>query len=180
MEAEINSDLRAYQFFLEDPEAAMQGERLSSAESSPDIDRSSAILELAHNHPERFIELVSKLSPVIQDIFFQYYLLGRTYAQIGAILFPEAGPHGNYVRVRRGNSIGISALCAVIAFNGPPPARTKKKALAKAYRDMLKFNFATRTVQAKAPKSFGFYEVTPNGDLGELFSPSWSVLKRNS
>jgi hypothetical protein len=156
------------------------------------LESGSPILSLAHEDTDRFIDLVGHLSPMIQDIFLQYYLLGRTYEQIGALLFPHSGRWWQQEQVKKGNEIGLNALCAVIAYDGPPPVNARKRHLVAAYQEMLRFDRFTKRIRVrreagertqaytfKIPKSLGLFAVTPNGDLGELFPPSWSVLKRN-
>jgi len=44
------------------------------------------IQRLAEDYPEKFTELVNKVSPFSQDILIQYYLLRRTQEQIGAVM----------------------------------------------------------------------------------------------
>src|ERR1700678_301761 len=80
---------RSQVLFRRSEAEAVAGLGLVSVETVPEENRAPTIIALAFESPERFVELVSHLSPLIQDIFFQYYLLGRTYAQIGAVLFPK-------------------------------------------------------------------------------------------
>ena len=83
---ELMSEVRAEALWHQSPEAALAGQRLTSAETDPDMDTSLAIANLALEQPERFRELVGFLPLPIQDIFFQSDLLGRTQAHIGRLL----------------------------------------------------------------------------------------------
>ena len=93
---ETSSDELAGDLFRTDPDAALSAQRLVSAEAnrdarddwqaSPNRKKSKMVYELAAGQPERFLELVSYLPHVIQDIFYQYFLLGRTQTQIGELL----------------------------------------------------------------------------------------------
>jgi hypothetical protein len=93
---ETSSDDLAQELFRVDPEAALAGSKLVSAEAnvdtrddwqaSPNRKKSKMVFELASGQPERFLELVGFLPHIIQDIFYQYFLLGRTQTQIGKLL----------------------------------------------------------------------------------------------
>lgn len=93
---ETSSDQLAGELFRADPEGALSATRLVSAEgngyarddwsASPNRKKSKMVYELAAGQSERFLELVSYLPHVIQDIFYQYFLLGRTQTQIGELL----------------------------------------------------------------------------------------------
>ena len=149
--------------------------------STPNYGPVAAIFNLCSEDPARFIELVSFLSPVTQDILIQYYLLGRTYEQIGMLLFPDNTFWTQVEYVKWGNEIGIKALGAVIAFGGRPTEGQLRRRpnLAEPFRRMLAFktDLDSRVVKMKSPPSFGKFSVTPNGDLGELFPPSWSAMR---
>lgn len=172
--------------FLERSIAIFRDEEASggavSFETDPASDRSLAIMNLAESDTERFVELVSFLSPVVQDVLFQYYLLGRTYAQIGAVLFPNKTTVAAQVLVKTANKLGVRALGGVIKCGGAPSREQAAKypEAAEAYNDMHAFSVRlpdVPTVNLKTPGSFGQFAVTPNGDLSELFPPSWSVLR---
>ena len=109
---------RAEVLFRQSPEKALSNPTLASAEADPSSDRSLAIVAFATDQPERFISLVSCLPPTIQDIFFQYYLLGRTFSQIGALLFPNRAPNTQLKYVKTGRQIGLRALCVAIKMGG--------------------------------------------------------------
>lgn len=181
-----NADFRSLavscENFRRDPDSATSGSSLISSETDPASDRSLAIMNLAESDTERFVELVSFLSPVVQDVLFQYYLLGRTYAQIGAVLFPNKTTVAAQVLVKTANKLGVRALGGVIKCGGAPSREQAAKypEAAEAYDDMHAFSVRlpdVPTVNLKTPRSFGQFAVTPNGDLSELFPPSWSVLR---
>lgn len=166
--------------FRESPEKAIAGQTLVSAEGSPE-GLSTAILGIIESDREKFLYLISLLSPVIQDIFIQYYLLGRTYAQIGAVLFPRQTQGSQAFTVQTGNRIGLRALCAVIKFGGEPTKKQAKKfpELALAYTEMQKFQNAERgDLEVAASSILGDFVVPLQADLAEFFSPSWSVMWR--
>jgi hypothetical protein len=164
-------DEAAEELFRECPDRALAGGALISAESDPENDRSLGIMALATEFPQRFLKLVGYLNPVMQDVFLQYYLLGRTYSQIGAVLFPEKTSVAAQVAVKRQNLAGLKAVCWIIKRGGTSRLRKPERKAA-----MLDFKPSGGEVRLSAPKSFGQFAINPNGDLSELFSPSWSVL----
>jgi hypothetical protein len=91
---ETSSDHLAERLFKDDPTGALSGSQLVSAEAhsaddwqaSPNRKKSKMARAMAEEQPERFLELVAYLPHVIQDIFYQYCLLGRTQEQIGRTL----------------------------------------------------------------------------------------------
>ncbi len=171
------SDKRAAELFRADPEAALSGTRLNSAEADPGADRSRAIISLATEQPERFLELVGYLPHAIQDIFFQYYLLGRTQTQIGSLL--GMSQTGVWQALR----LGLEAICAIIALGGPPdlqflpgkasPLRVRAY---NVYQEMLAFQTraGTReTLKVEEPERLGEFELRVDDETLELnFSPS--------
>jgi hypothetical protein len=167
---------RAQSLWRDSPDAAFAGDGLLSAESQSDMDRSLAIVSLATDAPDRFISLVSHLTPIVQDILYQHYLLGRTYEQIGRVLFP------GHVRltqpVQLGNRLGLRALCAVIKCRGNLARLPRRGPLAAAWRDMLEWHprVSRRPVRLRSTSDLGSFVIAPNGQLGELFAPAWSIL----
>lgn len=111
---ETTADIRSLASYYHDPDSVLSGQRLTSAETDPEADRSLAIANLALDAPERFLELVGELPAPIQDIFLQYYLLGRTQTQIGYLL------GRSQTAVWQQRDIGLEAMCAFIFFEGPP------------------------------------------------------------
>lgn len=111
---ETTSEIRSLASYYHDPEQALRAERLISAETDPEADRSLAIANLAVDDRARFVELVEELPHVIQDIFFQYYLLGRTQTQIGYAL------GRSQTAVWQQRDLGLEAICACVYFGGPP------------------------------------------------------------
>jgi hypothetical protein len=178
------ADRRAVELFHDSPDGAFSGSIPYSAETNSKADQSLAIVSLACQDQDRFIELVGFLSPAIQDIFFQYYLLGRTYEQIGTLLFPQKTRAAAQAIVKRGNYFGLRALCAVIRFGGHPNEKQTKRypLLAAAYDAMLTFQARIEVAgaSAKTPTDLGDFEIAPNGHLAQFFAPSWSVLGPSS
>jgi len=172
---------RAQSLWRFDPDAALTGDGLLSAESQSDMDRSSAMVALATDSPDRFIALASHLTPLVQDILYQHYLLGRTLTQIAAVLFPENTPgHGGSGRrtAMIGHQIGIRALTVVIRCHGHIDRIPRRGPVADAWHRMLDWNPRTsrRMVRLRTARDLGSFVIAPNGQLSELFAPSWSVL----
>jgi hypothetical protein len=172
------SDKRSVEFFRASPEEALSGSRLSSAEADPGADRSRAIISLAVEQPERFLELVGYLPHAIQDIFFQYYLLGRTQTQIGSLL--GMSQTGVWQALR----LGIEAICAVILSGGEPPdlrfvpsvnAPLHRKAY-DAYQAMLEFETkaeARGMLRIDSPRNLGEFILRVDDETLEVqFAPS--------
>lgn len=174
---DLSSDARAEQLFRQDEERAVSGLVLSSAETDPSADRSLAITELALRDPARFIELVNYLPHAIQDMFYQYYFLGRTQEQIGKLI------GCGQTRVWQSLKLGREAMCAVIYFGQPPsvslicgevmtPRELKLKAawdscLAYHVREENKEELAIKT-----PRNLGEFVVsTVDDELNEFFAP---------
>jgi hypothetical protein len=121
---ETSSDDLAQELFRVDPDAALSGSKLVSAEAnvdtrddwqaSPNRKKSKMVFELASGQPERFLELVGFLPHIIQDIFYQYFLLGRTQTQIGRLL------DMSQKNVWQALEVGVGGVAALIHFNGPP------------------------------------------------------------
>jgi hypothetical protein len=80
------SDQKAVEKYRLDPEEALSGGGLLSVEADPDEQRADAVRVFAQECPERFLWAVEQLPQVIQDIFYQYYLLGRKQTHIGNAL----------------------------------------------------------------------------------------------
>jgi hypothetical protein len=182
--AKLLADKRAVELFHDSPNHSFTGSVPYSAETNFLFDQSLTIVNLATQTPRRFINLVSYLSPAIQDIFFQYYLLGRTYKQIGTLLFPNKTVAASQAIVKRGNYFGLRALCAVIKFKGKPSEAQAQRhpRLAEAYEAMLTFQARIEVAwsSVKTPTDLGDFEIAPNGHLAEFFAPSWSVLGPSS
>lgn len=153
------------------PDDALSGDSLFSAETSADLDldRSRALVALAADYPDRFLTLISRLTPIIQDIFIQHYMLGRTRVQIGATLFPHRREETQRFLVNQGSSVGMAAL--------------NSRRGSKAWKAMLAWqsgSHPTRPVTLRAPSDLGAFVIVPNGQLREIFAPSWSALGPHS
>lgn len=184
---ETSSDRRAINLFRHDAEAALSHQQAVSAEAdagvqdewqaSPNRKKSKMVYEIAVAQPERFLELVSYLPHAIQDIFYQYYLLGRTQTQIGELLSMSQ------TAVWQALELGIDAVAAIILFGGPPPAPrifsncndpTRMKAHI-AYNNMLNFQTKPESRQeliVDAPTTLGeFILRTDDPDINDQFAP---------
>ena len=149
---------------------------LVSAESSIEHDRSKAALALASDDPDRFIELCWYLTPICHDILIQYYILGRTHHQIGSLFFSDRSTVAIKWQIQKGHQIAVKALAVASRFDGPPLESAEPR-FRKAWKDML--NWEPRIEnrrKLKAHSGLGEFVVIPNGQLGELFAPTWSVL----
>lgn len=132
------TEARALRLWQADEQAALRGKQLASAEADSvardsyqkdnKYKRPRMIWELACEHPEKFMELVTKLPHALQDIFFQRYLLGRTEAQIAELFEVSTFP------IQTALKTGIDGLCAIVA--GETEGESE---LAQAYRRMLEF-----------------------------------------
>ena len=96
----------AVECFEENVEQALEGRKLFSLETNHKLDRSTTIVDFILNNPQCFIALAKDLPPLMQDIIFQYYFLGRAQTQIGQILGT------NQDTVWRGIVLATKALCA--------------------------------------------------------------------
>lgn len=156
----------AVDVFRASPDRAFSGRKLISVETSEE-GSSQAIADIASDDPVRFAVLISALSPIIQDILLQYYLLGRTHDEIGFVLFPNKAKKNRdrsknpaELAARRGHEIGIAALCAVMQGG--------------THDGMLKFEARTRRkkeVRVSSSSDLGQFVIKPNGQLPELFAP---------
>ena len=171
---ELLTQSRSEALFRDDPDSALAGGGLLSSEAHG-TPLSMAAITLATESPDRFLSLVSTLTPIIQDILIQYYLLGRTYDQIRSLLFPR---NTSNECVKIGNRIGVRAL-AVAASGISIAALPPDSPLRSAWSDMLRWNpdhGGRRPVTIRAPRDLGSFIIHPNGQLRELFAPRWSVL----
>ena len=161
---ELSSDARAVDRFREDEQAALAGTQLLSPETdaaarerwsrSPNRKKSKMMGELAAADPARFLELVQQLPHVIQDIFFQYYLLGRAQEHIGQTL------EMSQTAVWQTLSLGIDGVCALIQGKPLPDAVAEFKHDCK------------KTLCFKEPGTLGQFELRVDDDTLELnFAP---------
>jgi len=159
---EMNSESRAVELFARDPEASLAGRSLLSFETDATLDRSLAIANLAVENPARFLELVSYLPHSIQDIFFQYYLLGRTYKQIARLM---GGWNGSFWE---GISLGTEAICEILA-NGDAAIASD------AYQKMLKFaanRDHPKPLTIKEPEILGSFSISiTHEEFEQCFAP---------
>jgi hypothetical protein len=182
--ADRSVDEHARTLWRESPEAAFAGNGLYSAEAighihstRPELRLSFAVVTLATNDPERFLSLTSQLTPIIQDILIQYYLLGRTYWQIGSLLFPGRSLESTERVIRDGHGIGLSALALSIRSGESTDIRDSDP----LWRNMLEWTPREkdrRSVRVKTPRDLGDFIIVPNGQLGELFAPAWGMFNR--
>ena len=157
----ISTEIAAEDFWKEDPEGALAGGRLASVETGMNAGpernnvgrgnlRTAMVMNLAAEQPGRFRELVSKLSPMLRDIFFQYYILNRTQVQIGRTL--GCGQKNVDYWLKK----GIGQLCSVIAYG-------------VAGEDS---GVGGRKVRLKSPRTLGAFEIrTDDTELKSYFAP---------
>ena len=176
---DINSDKRAVELFKEKPELSLQGDKRVSIEADPFYDESDAFFKLAVDDPTKFLELVGYLPHLIQDIFFQYYLLGRTQVQIAKVL------GCSQTNIWQDLRLGREAIGAILEFGGPPPTaamdavkangRQFKMACA-AYRAMAAFKtkeHQREPLTIKEPKTLGEFQLSIDDETFDLnFSPA--------
>lgn len=173
---ETVSDARAERFFTDSPEEALSGSRLASAEADPGADRSLAIVNLAVDEPERFLELVSYLPHALQDIVYQHFLLGRTQTQIGNLL--GLGQTAVWQLLK----LSVEGLCAVIAWGGEPPndlvgswvAGSREARMREAWEAVLRFRTKRdqrRDLYVNAPKALGRFDIRVTDDFEIQFTP---------
>lgn len=172
---EAVSRLRSIEFFRIQPERALAGEGLSSAEADPSQDSSLAIVNLLNEQPERFHQLIGYLPPLIQDIFLQYFILRRTQYQIAETLsITQSGTEGR--GVSQGLRLGMEAICAIIAW-GPDPNKMNGHAAAASYRLLLAQKTkpaSTRKLNVKVPANLGSFEISAKDhNLEEFFVFKW-------
>lgn len=181
---ESTSEARAVDFFNRSPEDALAGSSLVSAETDKASDRSEPITNLAVEQPERFIELVSYLPHAIQDIFFQFYFLGRTQTQIGELM-----DKGQTV-IWQTLELGTRAICAIIHFGSPnellkreqwyavtrttPPE--PERSMIIAYKAALAFRTKPESREelvVEEPGNLGDFEISANDvNLMAFFAPA--------
>ena len=172
-DVEVLSYRTSQSVFHDSESRALAGEGTHSAETHFH-DNSNAILSLALTTPDRFRSLVDLLPPLIADIFYQYYVLGRTYSQIGVTLFPGRSTNAQQMLVKRGNQRGARALAELVADR---PGLF----LADAIRWSSRYDRSRHAaVRIRAHRDLGAFVVAPNGQLRELFAPSWSVMGPSS
>lgn len=168
---------RAQDIFNESPDNSLSGTGLYSAESVPGWGRTTSVIEYVTDEPDRFLSLVAHLTPVVEDILIQYYLLGRTYSQIGSLLFPLKAERVRCWTVHKGTRIGLAALASLLASGGTLPIAAAHSA---PWTEMLGWvpldSDRRRTIRLRAPRDLGDFVIVPNGQLAELFAPRWSVL----
>ena len=172
---------RADEIFRQDEHAALSGSTTLSAETMPmEWNSTVPLLNLATDSPDRFLHLISHLTPILEDIFIQYYLMGRTYAQIGALLFPSRGSNAAEIQVKTGHRIGVDALCVYLRTRGRISRLGQRSAMRGQWARMLEWQRSTarRPLRIRLHDDLGEFVVHPNGQLDELFAPSWSVLGR--
>jgi hypothetical protein len=137
-----------------------------------------SIASVALEHSEAFLGLVGKLPPLIQDVLIQYYLLGKTYNQICAIVLPERSTF----LIHKAHHLGVRALGAIVEFGGKPTRKQAKQRpeLSRYYDEMIEFSEkygSHESVRIEMKKALASFEIVPNGQLKELFAPEWSVLE---
>lgn len=161
---ETSSDHYAERLFRDDEDAALAGSKIISAEghaadswdASPNRKKSKMVWALAAEQPERFLELTSFLPHLIQDIFYQYFLLGRTQEQIGETLGLRQK------QVWQALELGVDGIAAVSA-NGALPEEVLKFRTSSEQRE---------TLVLEEPTTLGEFIVsTSDKSIEEFFSP---------
>lgn len=181
---ESTSEARAVDMFRRSPEEALSGAGLVSAETDKSADRSLPIANLAVDEPERFIELVSYLPHAIQDIFFQFYFLGRTQTQIGELM-----DKGQTV-IWQTLELGTRAICAIIHFGSASELLKKDQwyavtrttppepehSMIIAFKAALAFRTKPESREdlvVEEPDNLGDFEISANDiNLMDFFAPS--------
>ena len=174
---ESMSDHRAEELWRQDPDAALAGNGLASVEGDASRDRSKAIMALAVEQPERFVELVGRLPELLQDILLQRYLLGRTHAQIAGVLGMSPSSGGK-MGVSQNLRLAVEGLCAVIAWGGGPPkddwvaqCSSRERELLEAYRECEGLRGRQRAIAVRAPRVGAFVLRTDDPALRAAFAP---------
>jgi hypothetical protein len=161
---ETSSDRLAADLFRTDPEAALAGSQIVSAEghrgddwaASPNRKKSKMVYELAAEQPGRFLELVAFLPHIIRDIFYQYFLLGRTQTQIGDVLGLRQK------QVWQALELGVDGIASGAATGELPDALLAFKTTADQRAE----------IRVTEPWVLGEFSVdTANEEIEKLFSP---------
>ena len=173
---ETSSDHLAERLFRDNPDGSLAGSQLVSAEAhsaddwmaSPNRKKSKMARALAEGQPERFLELVGYLPHVIQDIFYQYFLLGRTQDQIGATLDLRQK------QVWQALELGVESIAVIALYGGEPPGDAPEDVLA-VYGRMLAFKTdpsQRATLIFDEPTTLGdFILSTSDKDIEKQFAP---------
>jgi hypothetical protein len=173
---ETSSDHLAERLFAEDEMSALSGSKIISAEghsadvwdASPNRKKSKMARALAEGQPERFLELVGYLPHVIQDIFYQYFLLGRTQEQIGYTLDLRQK------QVWQALELGVDCVAVIALYDGPPPGDASEDVLA-TYGRMLSFRTdpgQRESLEFAEPTTLGeFILSTSDKDIEKSFAP---------
>lgn len=149
------ADTRAVAQFRSNPEAALAGESLISAETDQETSCANAVISFATEQPERFLELVQTLPHSIQDIFYQFYLLGRTQDQIADTLSVSQA------LIWKALGIGLIGICEAIR-DGAPGTECQRFSLPEVSSEEKTF---------KMPPSLGQFVISVDEDLALHFSP---------
>jgi len=169
---EIEAQRRAIDLFHADPMRALMGMELLCEATFPTHSWATrgthtAVFELAETHRERFLQLVSHLPPLVQDVFLQYCILGRTQAQIAKTLDIRQSPD-----VWRAFRRGVDAISAILAW-GPDPSKMNGHTAAASYRSLLKQEPERKTTSTKyvsEPRNLGNFHIKANDpNLSEFF-----------
>jgi hypothetical protein len=161
------SSVQAVSLFRSDPECALRGGALASFEaSSPPQGRTAATFNLAADQPERFMELVECLPPLIQDILIQYYILKRTQSQIAKTLSMKS----QSTDISRRLKLGREAICAIIAW-GKDPKKMNGHPAAASYRLLLaRDGKRKKQLRVRVHRELGKFEVrAADSKIGEFF-----------
>ena len=161
---ETSSDHLAERLFAEDPVGALSGSQIVSAEghsaddwsASPNRKKSKMVREMAEVQTERFLELTSYLPHIIQDIFYQYFILGRIQEHIGETLGLRQK------QVWQALEVGVDAIASVSATGQISQAALEFKTSAEQ----------RETLSIEEPAILGEFIVSiSDEDIEELFSP---------
>ena len=175
-----SSEGRAQRYWADDPDGAICGRKLISAETdastreqwarSGSRKKSKMVYDLAQGQPERFLELVEYLPHRLQDIFYQYYLLGRTQEQIGETLDMPEGRRQE--AVCEALAIGIGGISAVAAA-GRIPTRFDGAIMQAQWEAVMAYDTPRMAVKEIAEdERLGQFEIRVDNDVDIHFAPS--------
>lgn len=162
---ELSSDSRAVSLFRGNEDGALAGNQLLSPETdaeardrwaaSPNRKKSKMMFDYIQSDLMGFMERAAQLPHVLQDVLYQYYLLGRKQAQIGSTL------NMSQTAVWQALSSGIDGVCALIQGR-PIPA------------EVLFFNeIHLDLLEVQEPDSLGAFEQKISDPDVELnFAPT--------
>jgi len=156
----VEGKRRSSELYAHDPEAALSGQGCVSAETEPALSRSQAMTEFILSSPSRFLKLSAELPPLVQDMLYQYHLLGRTQKQIAGSLGTS---QWNISRT-------ISLAACFLATSATRQGRRRKEAL-KELSSIARNHTPKPPLKISEPKVLGRFEIDLSGDFEACFSP---------